>query len=62
MRIFKYSPYLSYLSTAFDGTHSMMGYDGPRNTPSGNFEFFSMGASHLDGISKLNATKFSQIG
>ena len=33
-----------------------------RNTSSGNFEFFSMGASHLDDIFKLNATKFAQIG
>ena len=33
-----------------------------RNTSSGNFGFFSMGASHLDDIFKLNATKFAQIG
>ena len=33
-----------------------------RNTSSEDFEIFSMGASHLDDISKLNATKFAQIG
>ena len=33
-----------------------------RNTSSGNFEFFSMGASQLDDIFKLNAKKFAQIG
>ena len=35
---------------------------GSRNTSSGNFEFFSMGASYLNYSFKLNATKFAQIG
>ena len=30
-----------------------------RNASSGNFEFFSMGASHFEDIFKLNATKFT---
>ena len=32
------------------------------NTSSGNFEVVSMGASHLDDILKLAATKLTQIG